>query len=170
MKTLLNFVLASFAALSITAHAEGKLNAYYSVNINANASDVWDAVKDFDGLENWHHMFSDDVIKSGTNNVVGAVRTLTIQDGPSFDEELLSWDATTRTFSYRVIDPSALPLKNYVSTMTVMQLSPGVSTVTWRSTFENASNGDMPDEDVLGLINGAYQMGLDSLRLDLAVR
>ena len=68
---------------------------------------------------------------------------------------------------YRVIDPAPLPIKNYTSTMRVMQLSPGVSTVIWRSTYENGSNGEVPDDEVIALLNGAYKMGLDSLKIDL---
>jgi mxaD protein len=167
MKTLLKLALASFAMLSFTAHADGKLNSHFSLNIDAPASHVWDVVKDFGGLNNWHPMFSGDVIKSGTNNQIGAVRTLTIQDGPSFDEQLMVWDDHERHYTYRVIDPNPLPIKNYSSTMRVMQLSPGVTNVTWTSTYENNSGGEMPDVDLITFLNGAYQTGLDALRFEM---
>jgi hypothetical protein len=167
MKTLLKLALASFAMLSFTAHADGKLNSHFSLNIDAPASHVWDVVKDFGGLNNWHPMFSGDVIKSGTNNQIGAVRTLTIQDGPSFDEQLMVWDDHERHYTYRVIDPNPLPIKNYSSTMRVMQLSPGVTNVTWTSTYENNSGGEMPDVELIALINGAYAAGLDALKFEM---
>jgi hypothetical protein len=167
MKTLLKLALASFAMLSFTAHADGKLNSYFSLNIDAPASNVWDVVKDFGGLDTWHPMFSGDVIKSGTNNQIGAVRTLTIQDGPSFDEQLMVWDDHERHYTYRVIDPNPLPIKNYSSTMRVMQLSPGVTNVTWTSTYENNSGGEMPDVELIALINGAYAAGLDALKFEM---
>ena len=167
MKTLLKLVLASVAALSFTAHADGKLNSYFTINIDAPASNVWDIVKDFEGLNNWHPMFSGDVIKSGTNNQVGAVRTLTIQDGPSFDEELMVWDEQERHYTYRVIDPNPLPIKNYSSTMKVMQLSPGVTNVTWSSSYENNSGGEMADADLIAFLNGAYQGGLEALKFEI---
>jgi mxaD protein len=167
MKTLLKLVLASFAALTFAAHADGKLNSYYTINIDGSASDIWDIVSDFGGLDTWHPMFSDDVIKSGTNNKIGAVRTLTVQDGPSFDEQLMVWDAYGRTYTYRVIDPNPLPIKNYTSTMTVMQLEPGVTNVTWTSTYENNSGGEMSDDEVIAFLNGAYQAGLEALKFEL---
>ena len=167
MKTLLKLVLASFAALSFTAHADGKLNSYFTINIDAPASNVWDIVKDFEGLDTWHPMFSDDVIKSGANNQVGAVRTLTVQDGPSFDEQLMVWDDQERHYTYRVIDPNPLPLKNYTSTMKVMQLAPGVTNVTWTSSYENNSGGEMPDADLIAFLNGAYQGGLEALKFEM---
>ena len=167
MKKLLTLALASFAALSFTAHADGKLNSYVSMNIDAPASNIWDVVKDFGGLNNWHPMFSGDVIKSGSNNHIGAVRTLTIKDGPSFDEVLVVWDDYERHYTYQVIDPNPLPLKNYTSTMKVMQLEPGVTNVTWVSSYENNSGGEMPDDELIAFLNGAYKAGFDALKADL---
>ena len=167
MKTLLKLVLASFAALSFAAHADGKLNSYFSLNIDAPASNVWDIVKDFGGVDTWHPMFSGDVIISGTNNQIGAVRTLTIEGGPSFDEQLMVWDDQERHYTYRVIDPNPLPLKNYTSTMQVMQLAPGVTNVTWISSYENNSGGEMPDDELIAFLNGAYQAGLEALKFDM---
>ena len=163
MKKLLKLAIASLAALSFSAHAD-KLNSYVSINIDAPASRIWDIVKDYDGLDIWHPMFSGADIKSGTNNEVGAIRTLTIQDGPSFDEELLAWDGYGRSFTYRVIDPAPLPIKNYQSTMTVMQIQPGVSNVTWLSSYQNNSNGEMSDEDLIAFLNGVYQAGIEQVR------
>lgn len=164
MKKLLKLALVSLAVLSFSANADGRLNSYFSINIDAPASQIWDVVKDFDGLDIWHPVFSGADYKSGSNNQVGAIRTLTIQDGPSFDEELLAWDAMKRKFTYRVIDPAPLPVKNYQSTMTVMQLAPGVSNVTWVSSYENNSNGDMTDVQVIEFLNGVYQAGLEQVR------
>ncbi|HUU74066.1 MAG TPA: SRPBCC family protein [Burkholderiales bacterium] len=164
MKKLLKLALASFAILSFSAHADNILNSYSSMRIDTTASRVWDVVKDFDGLDIWHPVFSGADIKSGNNNEVGAIRTLTIQDGPSFDEELLAWDALNRTYTYRVIDPAPLPIKNYSSTVTVMQLAPGVADITWTSSYQNGSNGEMSDEEVIAFLNGAYKAGLEQVK------
>jgi len=156
MKNLLKFALAGMAAMSMSAHAGDKLNSYVSMNVNSPASMLWDVVKDFDGLENWCPVFSGDELQSGSNNTIGAIRTLTIKDGPSFNEELLAWDRMTRSYTYRVLDPAPLPVKNYKSTLTVIQLSPGLTNVTWSSAYENNSNGDMTDDQVIEFINGVY--------------
>ena len=97
-KNLLKLALAGLTATSFSANAEEILNSYVSMNVNAPASMLWDVVKDFDGLENWCPPFSGDEIQSGTNNSVGAIRTLTIKDGPTFNEELLAWDRMTRRY------------------------------------------------------------------------
>lgn len=164
MKNLLKLALASLAATSFTAHAEDMLNSYVSMNVNAPASMLWDVVKDFDGLENWCPPFSGDELESGTNNTVGAVRILTIKDGPTFTEELLAWDRMTRSYTYRVIDPAPLPVKKYKSTMTILQLSPGLANVTWSSSYQNNSNGDMTDDQVIDFINGVYTTCLSTAK------
>ncbi|CAN0511090.1 unnamed protein product, partial [Phaeothamnion confervicola] len=94
---------------SLPATAQGVLNSYQFVDIRASISTVWDTVKDFDGLPKWHPMLSDDLIKSGANEEIGSVRTLTVRDGPGFDEELLSFDAVDRTSSHRRIDRAPVP-------------------------------------------------------------
>ena len=167
------FVLWAFYSLfmvSFPVTAQGILNSYQSVDIKASIWTVWDAVKDFDGLHKWHPMFSDDVIKSGANEEIGSVRTITVKDGPSFDEELLSFDPVDRKFSYRVIDPAPLPLADYVSTFQVVEGKRGYTTILWRSSFRNNSDGKMKDEEVIGSIDGAYRAGLDNLKSMLEIR
>ncbi len=165
MKNALKFLLAGLAAISLTAFAGNtNLHSYYSLNIDAPASRIWDAIKDFDALDVWHPLFSSVDYKSRANNEVGAVRTLTIIDGPSFDEELLAWDANNKTYTYRVIDPTSLPLKQYQSTMQVIQLESGVSNVTWRSSYQNNSNGEIADEELIELLNRVYKAGLEQVR------
>jgi mxaD protein len=149
---------------SFPAAAQGLLNSHQSVDIKASIWKVWDAVKDFDGLHRWHPMFSDDVLKSGANDEIGTIRTITVKDGPSFDEELLSFDALEKKFSYRVIDPAPLPLSDYVSTFEVVEGRRGYTTILWRSSFRNNSDGKMKDEEVIAFIDGAYLAGLVNLK------
>ena len=164
MKKLVMWVLCTLCVVSFTATAQGLLNSHQSIEIKASIWRVWDAVKDFDGLHKWHPMFSDDVIKSGANDEIGSVRTITVKDGPSFDEELLFFDALEKKFSYRVIDPAPLPLSDYVSTFQVVESRRGYTTILWRSSFRNNSDGKMKDEEVIGFIDGAYRAGLDNLK------
>jgi len=170
---MMKFVLGALYALCIVsfpAAAQGTLNSYQTVDIKAPIWTVWDAVKDFDGLHTWHPMFADDELKSGANDEVGAVRTLTVKDGPSFDEELLSFDPADRKFSYRVKEPSPLPISDYVSTFQVVEGRRGYTTILWRSSFRNNTDGKMKDEEVIAFIDGAYRAGLDNLKATLEGR
>jgi len=170
MKKFVLCALYSLCMVSFQATAQGILNSHQSVDIRASIWTVWDAVKDFDGVPKWHPMFSDDVIKSGANDEIGSVRTLTVKDGPSFDEELLSFDALERKFSYRVIDPAPVPVSDYVSTFQVVEGKRGYTTILWRSSYRNNSDGKMKDEEVIAFIDGAYRAGLDNLKDMLEIR
>jgi len=64
-----------------------------TVEIKAPIDKVWATVSDFDSLNKWHPGFASDELVSGGNGKVGAVRKLTIKDGPTFTERLLAFDA-----------------------------------------------------------------------------
>lgn len=164
MKKLAAWALCTLCMVSFSATAQGLLNAYQTVEIKASIWRVWDAVKDFDGLHKWHPMFADDVLRSGANDEIGSVRTITVKDGPSFDEELLYFDALEKQFSYKVIDPAPLPISEYVATFRVIAGRRGYTMIVWRSSFRNNSDGKMKDEEVIGFIDGAFRAGLDNLK------
>src|ERR1700674_1711853 len=66
-----------------------------TTTIKAPADKVWAAVKDFDSLNKWHPAVAKDEIVTGTNNKPGAVRALSIKDGPVIKEKLLSFSYAT---------------------------------------------------------------------------
>ncbi len=139
-----------------------------SVDIGAPVDKVWDAIKDFDSLNKWHPGFSSDQIVKGENNKVGAVRKLTVKDGPSFTEELLAFDAAAHSYRYRIIE-SPLPLRDYVSRISVKPNAKGGSHVTWTGSFKRKSTSDTPpeaenDDAALKLINSVYDGGLANLK------
>jgi len=143
------------------------LKVVKSVNIAAPVDKVWNAVKDFDSLNKWHPGFASDEIQKGENNKVGAVRKLTVKDGPSFTEELLAFDDAKHTYKYRIIE-SPLPLRDYVSHITVTPGPDGGSHVTWVGNFKRKSSSDTPPEGendaaALKLINSVYDGGLANL-------
>jgi len=157
-------------AVSVGAFAEPAktLKVVKNVNVAASVDKVWAAVKDFDSLNKWHPGFSSDEIQKGENNKVGAVRKLTVKDGPSFTEELLAFDDAKHTYKYRIIE-SPLPLRDYVSHLTVTPGPNGGSHVAWVGTFKRKSTSDTPPEGendaaALKLINSVYGGGLANLK------
>jgi mxaD protein len=166
---LLLTALVLTAPLAALAAAPKPLAVKESVEINAPVDKVWAASKDFDSLNKWHPGFAKDVIVKGRNNTQGAVRQLTIKDGPSFTEELLDFSESLHTYQYRIID-SPLPLKAYVATFTVEPgVTPDTTTVTWSAKFTRKNPAENPpagerDEDAEKLITGVFQSGLANLK------
>ncbi len=157
-------LLAALLLAPLMARAEGPLlNVFGTVEINAPADKVWKMIRDFNGLNTWHPAFSADVIKSGTNNMVGAVRTLTLAGGPSFDEELLSLNDASRTVKYKIVGEAPLPVNGYVSWISVYPYKAGTSTVAWSGRFR-AINSGPEDGKLVDTLNGLYKVGLDNLK------
>jgi hypothetical protein len=138
------------------------------IEINAKPADVWNFVKRFDGLKDWHPAFVKSDIIKGQDGQLGAVRALTVKDGPTFTEELIAINNAAMAFTYVIIE-SPLPLDRYQSTMTVKPNGAGGSTVIWIGTFvrknprDNLPEGES-DAGVLAFITGAYAGGLQNLK------
>jgi mxaD protein len=167
MRTL--SALASLLAVTaVWADPPKMLHVTETVEIKAPVDKVWATVKDFDSLNKWHPGFSSDQLISGTNNTVGAVRKLTITNGPVFTEKLLAFDDANHSFRYMIVD-SPLPITHYASSLSVRPGPGGVTRVTWRGRFERKNTSDNPpeaesDAGVLKLVSGVYRGGLDNLK------
>ncbi|MFI4878185.1 MAG: SRPBCC family protein [Steroidobacterales bacterium] len=162
---------AAFAAGSAWADPPKTLHVTESVEIKAPADKVWDAIKDFDGLNKWHPGFSADELVSGSNGKAGAVRKLTIKDGPSFTEKLLSYDAAHHSYHYMIVE-SPLPIAHYRSSISVRPGGAGMTKVTWSGSFKRKNASDKPpeaesDAGATKLVQGVYRGGLDNLKKTL---
>lgn len=139
--------------------AGGTLSVTERVDLAAPASKTWDQIKDFDGWQVWHPAFAGTAITKGKGNTAGTVRVLSTKDGAKFVEELVSHQAGSRTYQYRIIE-SPLPIVDYVSTLEVKE-NKGGSTVIWSSQFGVKPGASA--EEMQKAIAGVYRAGLDSL-------
>lgn len=147
------------ASISAQAATNNVVSVSEKVDLAAPADQTWDTIKDFMGWQQWHPAFASTQVVSGTPNGAGAIRLLTAKDGARFTEELLSHDAATRTYQYRIIESPA-PVVGYVSTLQVKANGTG-STVVWQSKFMVKEG--TPEDDAKKAIAGIYRLGLDNL-------
>lgn len=165
MKQLFTTAFVAFALVgcgSMHHKAASGLTSNKSIEINAAPSAVWNIVKDFDGLNKWHPAFSGDVLTKGANGQVGSARALTLKDGPTFTEELTAYSDAKMMYSYKIL-VSPLPVDQYTSTMTVTPKGNG-SVLNWVGNFITKAGSGKTDADSQGLIDGAYQAGLDNVK------
>jgi mxaD protein len=167
--------LISATALALTVLASGysvaaapELHVHKTVTINASADKVWNLVKDFNGLNNWHPAIAKDDIVEGTNNTVGAVRLLSLKGGGTIKEKLLAFDAAGHSFRYAIVE-GVIPVSSYTSRLSVKSAGDNKSTVTWSGKFKRKNVGDNPgdsenDKTAVDTITGVYQSGLDNLK------
>lgn len=168
LRTMIVTVVAVAAPWCALSAPLKQLSVVESVEIKAPIAKVWAATKDFDSLDKWHPGFSKDVLTKGTNNSPGTVRALTIKDGPTFTEELISFTESTHTYRYKILE-SPLPVQNYVSTFKVTPGKNGTTTVTWSAKFTRKNPADNPpapesDDAAVKLITGVFQAGLANLK------
>jgi mxaD protein len=151
-----------------TQAAAPPLTASKTITIDAPAAKVWQAAKDFDGLNTWHPAVATDEIVEGKNDTVGAVRLLTLKGGGTIKEKLLAFDAAGRSFKYAILE-GVLPVSDYTSTFAVKSLGKGKSSVTWSGRFKRKNVGENPgdkenDKTAVDTMDGVYQSGLDNLK------
>ncbi len=166
-------LIALSASCAALADPPKTLHVEQTVDIKAPVAKVWAAIMNFDSLPSWHPAFAKDEIVKGTNNQAGAVRQLTVKDGPTFTERLLKFSSSGHSFHYQIIDPSPLPIVHYRSTLSVKAGADGNSSVvTWGGSFKRKNPSDNPpdaesDAGVTKFITGVYRSGLDNLKKTL---
>lgn len=170
MKKALLAFLAVALTLPITALAGNAktLKVVKTIEINAPANVVWAKVDDFGDLGEWHPAVAKTEIVKGKDNVKGAVRVLTLQDGGTIKEKLRSYNAKRMTFEYEILE-GVLPVSSYVSSVTVKSGKRGVTTVVWKGRFKRKDTSANPaagqdDETAVKTITSVYKAGLDNLK------
>lgn len=99
------------------------IKAYSSTIIDVPADRVWERVRNFNGLPNWHPAATDSKIEEGhANGEVGCVRNFALTDGSGrIRETLLAISGIDRSLTYDMLPGGPLPFVDYVATM---KLSP----------------------------------------------
>jgi len=144
------------------------LRVVETVEVKAPLEKVWATVKDFDGLSKWHPGFASDELVSGANGKVGAVRKLTIKNGPVVTERLLAFDGVHHSYRYRILE-SPLPITHYSAAISVRPGHGDMTRVIWSGNFKRKNTSDNPpeaesDAGAIKLVKGVYRGGLDNLK------
>jgi NADPH2:quinone reductase len=130
------------------------------VSIPASADKVWQTLRDFGGLNKWAPGIADLSLQGAG---VGAVRTLTYQDGARVVERLESLNDASRLLSYTILE-STLPLEGYVASLTVRDLGAAGCEVEWFSTF--GAKG-AAEQEVSRMLEVGYRKALSGLQKSL---
>ena len=174
-KTIATFFAVALAfPIAVVAEDAKTLNVVDKVEINAPADLVWSKVKNFGDLGAWHPAVAKTEIIGGKNNVKGAVRLLTLQDGGTIKEKLVFYNEKGMTYEYHILE-GVLPVSSYVSWITVKGgktakgKKTGVTTVVWKSSFKRKDTSANPaagqdDAAAVKTITNVYKAGLDNLK------
>ena len=168
MKNLVSVLLATAMFVSISASAANVLKVKETVEINAPVAKVWALAGDFGNLGAWHPAVAKTEIEAGTNNVKGAKRLLTLQDGGTIHETLTDFNAKKTMMSYKITE-SVLPVSDYAATLKVRAIGKNKTLVIWNAGFKRADQAATPaegkdDATATKTITGVFRGGLDNLK------
>ena len=149
------------------AHGPTRQKVAETVTIAAPPDAVWNRIKDFAAMQNWHPAVESTQATAGSE--VGSVRTLNLKGGGKIVEELTRYSTDERRFAYKMTDPGPIPVTNYSSTLSVTPGEGGTSVVEWKGGFYRGDPNNNPapernDEAAIAAITGVYQAGLGNLK------
>jgi len=162
-----SILLFSFAAL---AHGPTPQKGLESITINAPVDKVWDMVKEFGAIADWHP----DVKESSGDgkHASGGIRTLTLHNGGQLVEELDFYSDKDHEYSYRLKKENveAFPTSSYSMEIQVKPgKAEGTSVVTLKSRFYRGDTGNTPPENLsdaaaVKAVTAFLKNGLDGLK------
>ncbi len=131
--------------------------------INAPAKDVWDRIRDFNGLPKWHPAIRDSRIEDALPaDKVGCIRNFNLQNGDNIREQLLGMSDYDTFVSYSILE-SPMALTDYVATIRLTPITDGDKCFAeWSAEFDCAPD---VESDLVSHIGGAvFQGGFNSLK------
>ena len=187
MKLFTRIVTLGLMIMPVLAYSHGapRLKVEETIIINAAPADVWNAIKDFDGIHNWHPAI-ESTKASGNDN--GATRTLTLDGGGTIDETLKKVDHEKMVMNYQITGMSnakeiddhgephevpVVPVSKYKAWLSV-KADGDNSKVSWKGKFFRAYHGhqtvppkELDDNTAKSAISGIYKAGLENLKAQL---
>ncbi len=136
---------------------------YASSVIGAPAKEVWDRIRDFNGLPNWHPMIRDSRIEDALPaDKVGCIRNFNLQNGDNIREQLLGLSDYDFFCTYSILE-SPMPLTEYVATLRLTPITDGERCFAeWSAEFDcdPANEEDL----VTGIGTDVFQAGFNALK------
>lgn len=182
MKKLLQLVVTAAIAMPMLAMAHGPTRQVVNekIVINAPIDKVWETVKNFESIGDWHPAVKNVEMKSDKVRIL----TLNAEGEPTITEELDKIDEERKTLVYKIEDMSVvktvtfnsqetpyytLPVSTYKSWMYVKEVEGGTE-VKWRGKFYRSFMANPPvpegqsDSDAVDVVTGVYTSGLQGLK------
>lgn len=136
---------------------------FISSVINAEASAVWERIRDFNALPRWHPRIRDSRIEDALpGDKIGCIRNFHLQNGDNIREQLVGMSDYDLFTSYTMLE-GPMPLSDYMATLRLTPVTDGNRCFAeWSAEFECAP------EDEAGLVSGigtdVFQGGFDALK------
>ena len=136
---------------------------YVSSVIDASADKVWERIRDFNALPNWHPRIRDSRIEEALPaDKVGCIRNFNLQNGDNIRERLLGLSDYDMFCTYAILE-SPMPIEDYVATLRLTPVTDGERCFSeWSAEF-SCDPGNEADL-VAGIGSNVFQAGFDALK------
>ncbi|MBC8353640.1 MAG: SRPBCC family protein [Planctomycetes bacterium] len=135
---------------------------YVSSIIDAPLENVWEVLRDFNALPQWHPLVAASKIEDGlAADAIGCVRNFQLTgSGDTIREQLLALSDVEHSCTYSILE-APLPVSNYVATVRLRRITAtGQTFGEWQSKFET----DPGEEDsACALVKSIYEDGFASI-------
>jgi len=138
-------------------------HVYTSSVIGAPADRIWQTVRDFNALPDWHPNIAESRIEGGApSDQVGCVRAFRLTDGGSIREKLLALSDYEYCCTYSILE-SPMGVENYVATLKLTPVTDGRRTfVEWSAEFDCEPGRERELVELIG--QGVFQIGFNALK------
>lgn len=143
--------------------------AYASGVVAGPVDEVWDLVRRFDGLPEWHPMVRTcEMVDGADPQAVGAYRLQELANGGVARARLVSLDDGARSMCYEMLD-GPWPVRSYVATVRVAAVTTtGESFVEWWGRYD--ADADVEPALDRDFRDGTYTAGVEALQRWFAAR
>lgn len=136
---------------------------YTSSILPASADRVWQVIRDFNALPDWHPNIAESRIEGGAPaDQVGCVRAFRLKDGGFIRERLLALSDFDFSCTYAILE-SPMGVTNYVATLKLTPITDGNRTFAeWSADFDCAPDREASLVELIG--QGVFQGGFEALK------
>ena len=139
------------------------IKVYVSTVIETAADNVWQRIRDFNALPQWHPTIADSRIENNqASDRVGCIRHFHTRDGGMIRERLLALSDYDFSCTYEILE-SPMGVDNYVATIKLTPVTDGNRCFAeWSAEFECAEGRERELTETIG--GGVFQGGFDALK------
>ena len=139
------------------------IKIYVSSVIDASADNVWQRIRDFNALPQWHPAIADSRIENNEpSDRVGCIRHFHTREGGMIRERLLALSDYDFSCSYEILE-SPMGVADYVATLKLTPVTDGVRCFAeWSAEFDCAEGREAELTQTIG--SGVFQGGFDALK------
>lgn len=131
--------------------------------IAAPVETVWQIIRDFNALPDWHPAIATSAIDDGgASDRIGCVRSMALASGGAIRERLLALSDADHSVTYAILS-SPLPVENYVAALRLLRITDGDrSFAEWTVEFDVPADREAEMRQLIG--QGVFQAGFDALK------